>query len=341
MILAGDIGGTKTILAFFQAEGGRLRPIMEATFPSREYANLDEIVNKFVSMHNLPLTHACFGIAGPVKHGRSETTNLPWVVDAKVLASKLGLEMVGLINDLEANAYGIAALAPTDFIVLNQGAKEAEGNAAIISAGTGLGEAGLYWDGQQHRPFACEGGHADFAPRNELQMELLRYLLQRYARVSWERVLSGPGLYNIYQFLRDTGRAQEPTWLTEELRYQHPTTVIAQVALAGKCALCEQALDLFVSLYGAEAGNLALKLMATGGMFIGGGIAPKIIEKLKDSTFMKAFTAKGRLQSLLEAMPVRVIVNHKAALLGAALRAAYTQVALTQTNLSAIGEHRL
>jgi len=166
MILAGDIGGTKTILAFFQGEGGRLRPIVEATFPSREHANLDEIVSKFVSFHNLPLTHACFGIAGPVKHGRSETTNLPWVVDAKVLASKLGLETVGLINDVEANAYGIAALAPTDFIVLNQGAKEAEGNAAIISAGTGLGEAGLYWDGQQHRPFACEGGHADFAPRN-------------------------------------------------------------------------------------------------------------------------------------------------------------------------------
>ncbi|KYC40898.1 glucokinase [Scytonema hofmannii PCC 7110] len=340
MILAGDIGGTKTILAFFRAEGGRLRPIVEATFPSREHANLDEIVSKFVSAHNLPLTHACFGIAGPVKHGRCETTNLPWVVDAKALASKLGLETVGLMNDLEANAYGIAALAPKDFIVLNQGAKEAEGNAAIISAGTGLGEAGLYWDGQQHRPFACEGGHADFGPRNELQMELLRYLLRRFARVSWERVLSGPGLYNIYRFLHDTGHDREPTWLTEELRHQDPTTVIAQVALAGKCALCELALDLFVSLYGAEAGNLALKLMATGGVFIGGGIAPKIIEKLKDSTFIKAFTAKGRLQSLLEAMPVRIIVNDKAALLGAALWAAYTQVEPTQTNLSLVG-HRL
>jgi glucokinase len=341
MILAGDIGGTKTILAFFQVEGGRLRTIVEATFHSREHVNLYEIVSKFVSAHNLPFTHACFGIAGPVKQGRCETTNLPWVVDAKVLASQLGIKTVGLINDLEANAYGIAALAPTDLIVLNQGAKEAEGNAAIISAGTGLGEAGLYWDEQQHRPFACEGGHADFAPRNELQMELLRYLLQRYTRVSWERVLSGPGLYNIYQFLRDTGRDQEPTWLTEELRHQDPTTVIAQVALAGKCSLCEQALDLFVSLYGAEAGNLALTLMATGGVFIGGGIAPKIIEKLKGSTFMEAFTAKGRLQSLLEAMPVRVIVNSKAALLGAALRAVSTQATLLSTNLSFVGGSHL
>lgn len=318
MILAGDIGGTKTTLAFFHTEGGYC-PVVEATFPSREYANLDEIVSQFVSAHILPLTHACFGVAGPIKHGRCETTNLPWVVDALALASKLGLSTVGLINDLEANAYGIAALAPKDFIVLNQGEPEAGGNAAIISAGTGLGEAGLYWDGQQHRPFACEGGHADFAPRNELQMELLRYLLQQFAHVSWERVLSGPGLFNVYRFLRDTGRDIEPSWLTEELRHQDPPTVIAKVAMAGKCALCEQALDLFVSLYGAEAGNLALKLMTTGGVFVGGGIAPKIIEKLKDSTFMEAFTAKGRLQSLLEAVPVRIILNDKTALLGAAL----------------------
>jgi len=318
MILAGDIGGTKTRLALFTAAEERLESCVEETFPSREHGGLDEIVRAFVSQQQVSVTHAGFGVAGPVKHSRSETTNLPWVVDARQLAGQLGIASVVLINDLEANAYGVAALEAKDFVILSHGAPDAEGNAAIIAAGTGLGEAGLYWDGAQHHPFACEGGHTDFAPRNELEIELLRYLLTRFTRVSYERVLSGPGLYNIYQFLRDTGRGKEPVWLTEELHEQDPAATISQAALTDRSALCVQALDLFVSLYGAEAGNLALKVMATGGLYVGGGIAPKILQKLQDSTFVQAFLTKGRMQPLLEAMPVRVILNDKTALLGAA-----------------------
>jgi len=318
MILAGDIGGTKTRLAFFTVAGERLQSLGEETFLSRHYGGLEEIVRAFVSRQQLTVTHGGFGIAGPVKHGRCETTNLPWVVDARQLANQLGIASVALLNDLEANAYGVVTLEAKDFMVLNPGALDADGNAAIIAAGTGLGEAGFYWDGAQHHPFACEGGHADFAPRNELETELLRYLLTRFAHVSYERVLSGPGLYNIYQFLRDTGRGEEPAWLSEELRQQDPAATISQAALPGRCALCVQALDLFVSLYGAEAGNLALKVMATGGLYVGGGIAPKIMQKLQDATFMQAFIAKGRMQPLLEAIPVRAILNDKTALLGAA-----------------------
>ncbi len=322
MILAGDIGGTKTNLACFEVEGMRLKPVVEGTFSSREHASLDEIVRQFVLAHTLRVEYACFGVAGPVRHGRCEATNLAWVVDARQLASELGIERVTLMNDLEANAYGVAALEPKDFVLLNEGAPDAEGNAAVIAAGTGLGEAGLYWDGTQHRAFACEGGHADFAPRNALEMELLRYLLTQFQHISYERVLSGPGLHNIYKFLRDTGRGEEAAWLTEEMHAHDPSAAISRAALGGRCALCVQALDLFVSLYGAEAANLALKVMAVGGVFVGGGIAPKIVAKLRDGTFMKAFTAKGRLKPLLEAMPVRVILNDKTALLGAA-RCAY------------------
>src|SRR3989454_3371090 len=300
MILAGDIGGTNSRLANFEGVQGRVKPIVEETFPSRGSASLDDIVRTFVSKHHLRIAHACFGIAGPIRHGRSDAINLAWVVDAQRLAQQLGLPTVGLINDLEANAYGAAALAPEDFAVLNEGAPEAEGNAAVIAAGTGLGEAGLYWDGKQHWPFASEGGHASFAPDDALQVELLQYLRQQFAHVSWERVLSGPGLHNVYTFLRDTQRGVEPAWLTEELRQDDPAATISRTALAGTCDLCVQALDLFVALYGTEAGNLALKFMATGGVFVGGGIAPKIIDQLKELTFMQAFYAKGRLQPALE-----------------------------------------
>jgi glucokinase len=322
MILAGDIGGTNSRLASFEVVQGRVQPSVEETFPSRESASLDDIVRAFVSKHNLRITHACFGIAGPIRHGRSEAINLAWVVDAQSLAQQLGLTTVGLINDLEANAYGAAALAPEDFVVLNEGTAEAEGNAAVIAAGTGLGEAGLYWDGKQHWPFASEGGHASFAPDNALQVELLQYLQSRFTHVSWERVLSGPGLYNVYTFLRDTQRGVEPAWLTEELHQGDPSAAVSRAGLAGTCDLCVQTLDLFVTLYGAEAGNLALKVMATGGVFVGGGIAPRIIAKLQGTAFTQAFCAKGRLQPVLEAIPIRVIMNDKTALYGAARCAA-------------------
>jgi glucokinase len=261
---------------------------------------------------------ACFGVAGPVKDGRSRITNLPWIIDARALAENLGVPTVELINDIEANAYGIGVLGPNDFAVLNKGNRAAEGNAAIIAAGTGLGEAGMYWDGRHHHPFACEGGHTDFGPRNETEVNLLRFLQKRFERVSYERIVSGPGLYIIYQFLRESGKEEEPMWLKEEIRPGDPAAAISAAALSQKSELCIRALDLFVSLYGAEAGNLALKAMASGGLFVGGGIGPKILKKLKDGTFIEAFLAKGRMRPLLEAMPVRVVLNEQTALLGAA-----------------------
>jgi glucokinase len=322
MILAGDIGGTNTRLAFVVAGGERLSVAEEATFPSREYAGLEAVLERFLSSHRFPVEGACFGVAGPVRHGRVDATNLPWVVDSRSLARQLGLERVGLINDLEANAHGIAELEAKDFAVLNAGAADAQGNRAIISAGTGLGEAGLYWDGTRHMPFATEGGHATFAPRGALEMDLLRHVSTQFQHVSVERVLSGPGLLQIYRFLRDAGHGEEPAWLAEQLRQRDPPAVIAETALEGKNGLCIQALDLLVSIYGAEAGNLALKAMATGGVFIGGGIAPKILSKLRDPMFLESFSAKGRMKPLLLAMPVQVILNDKTALLGAARHAA-------------------
>jgi glucokinase len=318
MILAGDIGATNTRLALFAEGDGQLRCAAEETFQSQHYANLDIIVQKFIAAQPVAVSAACFGVAGPVQQGRCETTNLAWVVDAARLAAILEVERVELINDLEATAYGVATLTGEDILVLNPGAPDAVGNAAVIAAGTGLGEAGLHWDGRVYHPFACEGGHTDFAPRSEVEIELLRYLLPRFGHVSYERVLSGPGLYTLYQFFRDTGRGVEPQWLADELARRDPAAVIAQAAIQEKNGLCVQALNLFVALYGAEAGNLALKVMTTGGVFIGGGIAPKIVAKMQESTFLTAFFAKGRMRPLLEAMPVRMIINPKTALFGAA-----------------------
>ena len=318
VILAGDIGGTNTRLALFVDRDGRLEPVAEARYPSRNYSSLEEIVAEFVGKNNVPLVWAGFGVAGPVQNGRSQTTNLPWVVEARQLAERFGIAAVALVNDLEANAYGIATLETSDFAVIQSGTPDAVGNAAIISPGTGLGEAGLYWDGNQHHPFACEGGHASFAPADELQEKLLGYLRLQFKHVSWERVLSGPGLLNIYQFLRDTGHGPEPAWLAEEIRQGDPSEVISRMALARRSELCEKALELFVSLFAAEAGNLALKLMGRGGVYLGGGIAPKIIKMLKSPAFREAFAAKGRMRPLLEAMPILVILNEKTALRGAA-----------------------
>jgi glucokinase len=234
----------------------------------------------------------------------------------------LGLDEVWLINDLEANAYGLEVLDDDDFAILNTGSPDSVGNRGVIAAGTGLGEAGLYWDGRNHWPFACEGGHADFAPRNAREANLLRYLLRRFERVSYERVLSGPGLQNIYQYLRDTRGTREPDWLTDRMQEQGIAAAISSAGLDGTNELCVEALDMFVSIYGAEAGNLALKLMATGGMYVGGGIAPRIIEKLTDGCFMNAFVAKGRLSSLMRSVPVRVVLNDRVAVMGAARYAA-------------------
>ncbi len=314
MILAGDIGGTHTRLALFEGD----RPLAEQTYASGGAAGLLDLVAAFRAAHPGAVAAAAFGVAGPVVAGRVQATNLPWVVDRSELARALGTERVALVNDLEANGYGIAALAPADFAVLNAGAPAASGHAAVISAGTGLGEAGLFWDGARHRPFASEGGHADFAPRDEVDLDLWRFLAREHGHVSWERVLSGPGLVNIYRCLREMGRAEEPPDLAARLADADPAAVIAEAALAGSPPICVAALDRFVGYYGAEAGNLALKLMATGGVYLGGGIAPRILPKLRGPAFTGAFAGKGRLRPVLEAIPLRVILNDRCALLGAA-----------------------
>ncbi len=326
MILAGDIGGTNTRLALFEMEDKCPRVIVERTFASREHKSLDEIVRQFLGENGSTITRACIGVAGPIRNRKSKPSNLSWVVDAEHLATLFGFDGVTLVNDLEANALGLVALEAKDFFVLNEGVPDLEGNNAIISAGTGLGEVGLHFEGKMRRPFASEGGHSDFAPRNELEIELLRYLLRQFHHVSYERVLSGPGLFNVYKFLRDTRRGEEPAWLADQMQDADPSAVITRAALAGESELCMRALDLFVSIFGAEAGNLALKVNATAGVFLGGGIAPRIIEELKGPTFMEAFTAKGRMRALLKAVPVRVILNDMTALLGAAICASSAEL---------------
>jgi len=318
MILAGDIGGTHARLSCYRQDNGHFLPAHEDVFASRDYRGLDEIVVKFVSDCGIRPAAASFGIAGPVRHGRVETSNLPWIVESSRLATELQLPSVNLINDLEAQAWGIQCLQDSDTVPLNQIKETPVGNQAVVAAGTGLGEAGLFWDGHKHQIFASEGGHCDFAPRNELEIELLRYLLGRFGHVSYERIVSGPGLVNVYRFLKDTHRAEEPRWLHDEITASDPGAAISRAALAAKSSLAEQALDLWISIYGAEAGNMALKTLATGGVFLAGGIAPKILPRLSGPLFMQAFLGKGRMQPLLEAMPVRVITNEKTGLLGAA-----------------------
>jgi glucokinase len=322
MILAGDIGGTNTRLAFFEGTPDRLKAIVIEVFPSGEHDGPAAIAKKFLATHKQKVDAACFGIAGAVVDGRVKTPNLPWEVDARDIAGELGLKQVELVNDLLANAHGISLLEPSDFVAINAGSAHASGNRALISAGTGLGEAGLLAEENGYRPFPSEGGHSDFGPRNDLEIELLRHIMGRFGHVSYERVLSGPGLHNIYQFLRETGRGEEPAWLTDQIAAGDPSAAIAKAGIDGTAQICVQALDIFVSIYGAEAGNLSLKLVATGGTFVGGGIAPKIIAKLRGSTFMDAFKAKGRLAGLLQDIPVRVITNDKTALLGAGRLAA-------------------
>ena len=318
MLLTGDIGGTKTELAYFEAVDGRLELGEHERYPSRDHTTLDEIVASFVAEHPAPIERAAFGIAGPVVKGHATTTNLPWTVEADSLAHLLQLDHVALINDLEAVAYGTTMLGADDVVVLNRGRWDAAGTVAVIAAGTGLGEAGLWFDGRQHWPFSGEGGHCEFAPRDELELDMLRFMQAEFGHVSYERILSGPGLVNVYRFLRDTGRGSEPSWLADELRQDDAAAAISAAGVAGTSPLCVQALHVFVSVYGAQAGNLALTINSAGGVFIGGGIAPKILPVLQLPLFMQSFTSKGRLSEILEAMPVKVIVNSTTPLLGAA-----------------------
>jgi len=322
MILAGDIGGTNARLAYFQPQNGHLRLVSERVYPSREHRELGEIVSRFVDDSGTQPDVACFGIAGPVRNGRVETSNLPWVIEQSRLAKQIHLPATMLINDLEASAWGIGALTESDLVPLNRVSGPAVGNQAVIAPGTGLGEAGLFWDGKRHHVFACEGGHTDFAPQGELQIKLLRYLYAQFGHVSYERILSGPGLVNVFEFLRGSGQGEESAELAAAMQTGDRAAAISKAALAGTDELAVKALDLWISVYGAEASNLALKTMATGGMFLAGGISPKILAKLKGPLFMEAFLDKGRMRNLVEAIPVHVVTNDKAGLLGAARCAA-------------------
>ena len=331
MILAGDVGGTKVHLALYDFINGKLSHVRDERYPAKDYSGLEEIVRIFLGAERV--SSACFGVPGPVRDGRLRLTNLPWTLDSRELSHSLKIDHVFLINDLEANGYGVAELSADQIFTISEGDPSQIGNRALIAAGTGLGEGILVWDGKQHFPMPSEGGHSDYAPRNEDEIDLLRFLQQKYqGRISFERVVSGMGFTNIYEFLRDVRGMEEPAWLAERMTAEDPNAVITELALASKSEICVKTLDMFVSAYGAEAGNLALKVLSIGGLYIGGGIGPRIVEKLKDGTFMKAFTDKGRLSQLLVNMPVRLILESRAALLGAAAYAEHRAAELSGTS---------
>lgn len=320
MILAGDVGGTKVHLALYDFSHGSLVHLRDERFPAQQYDGLEAIALKFLSAcPQGEITAACFGVPGPVRQGRLKLTNLPWTLDSAHLSSALKIPHLFLINDLEANGYGVAELKPDQIYTLNHGDRGAVGNRALVSAGTGLGEGIMVWDGHRHLPMASEGGHCDFAARNLLEAELLHYLMRKLdGRVSFERVVSGIGLFNIYEFLRDVKQMPESPELKARLQNEDPNAVIGELGDSGQDALCAKTLEMFASAYGAEAGNMALKVLAVGGMYIGGGIAPKILKTMCSGVFMNAFTDKGRLSDLLVKTPVHVILESRCALMGAA-----------------------
>jgi glucokinase len=318
IIVAGDIGGTKSNLAIFRVVSGVLTMERNERYHSSSYPSLNAILREFLAEEKRSIVAACFGVPGPVRGGRAHPTNLTWGVDAREVAQEFAITYVSLLNDLEANAYGIAELKESDFAVIQAGAPDAQGNRCVVSPGTGLGEGGLFWDGKKYRVWACEGGHTDFAPRNDLEIALLEYLIKQYGHVSCERVVSGMGIENIYKFLRDTGRGREQSEIAAEMKAGDPTAVIARHAERGDCPMCVQAIEIFLSCLGAEAGNMALKAMATGGVYLGGGIPAKMVSNIRSVGFTHAFNDKGRMSALMQSMPVKVILNDQAALLGAA-----------------------
>lgn len=324
MILAGDVGGTKIHLALYGFEGGKLKRVRDELFPAHQFPSLDAVVKKFLAdeagvVAPEQIAGACFGCPGPVRNGRIQLTNLPWLLDHHELRNALGIQHIFLINDLEANGYGIPELAPEQIATLHEGDAAAVGNRGLVSAGTGLGEALLIWEGHAHRPVPSEGGHCDFAPRSDREVALLRDLREKLnGHVSWERVVSGLGIQNIYAYLRDVEKMEEPPWLRERMKAEDPNAAVGECGENGSSELCIEALKMFASAYGAEAGNVALKVLAVGGMYLGGGIAPKARKTLAAGGFMQAFLDKGRLSPVLEAMPVRIILDDTCALKGAA-----------------------
>jgi len=317
-VLSGDIGGTKTNLGLFVK--GKKRPVPKVieTFASQNAPDLEHIIRQFFEIHPVPVTHACFGIAGPVIKGKSKATNLSWSISEDRIKETFDFKHVRLLNDLTATAMAIPLLNQDELYPINQAASLKEQNLALIAPGTGLGEAMLIYQDGRYLPVPSEGGHADFAPNNEAEMKLWQYLHQHYGHVSIERVVSGTGLVNIYNWLNDSGRFNEPEWLKQKRKQTDPAKVITEAALAKKDPGCVEALNMFVSIFGAVAGNLALTGLTAGGVYLGGGIPPRILSKLTEDIFMDAFTNKGRFKSFLEKIPVKVVMNDKAALIGAA-----------------------
>jgi glucokinase len=321
MLLAGDLGGTKTNLALFSSEDGPRQPLVQATLPSSHYPSLEALVREFLAQVDFKPQQATFGVAGPVVGGKATITNLPWVMNETQLAKAFNISSVQLINDLVAIAQAVPRLEADELHTLNEGRPVEGGAIAVNAPGTGLGQAFLTWDGSRYRAHASQGGHTDFAPTNTFEIELLHFLMGRFEHVSYERVCSGIGLPNIYDFLKQAGYAEEPSWLAERLaQADDRTPIIVKAALDDEkpCELCVKTLNTFVSLLGTETGNLALKVLATGGVYLGGGIPPRILPALEDERFLQAFRRKGRMSDLMFDMPVHVILHPEAALLGAA-----------------------
>ena len=329
VILAGDVGGSKCELGLFEVTPGGskasssegdalgLRSIRVARLPSRDADTFEAIVTRFLGANPPPIELTCVGVAGPVQDGTARGVNLPWVVDAAALGREIGCERVHLLNDLEATAYGTLYQPESALHTLHEGIPK-DGNRGVIAAGTGLGQAFLFWDGQRYVPAATEGGHVDFAPRDELEFGLLQYLKARYQRVSYERVLSGPGLFNVFSFLRDEcGRKVDPR-VAERIELEDPNAVVGEAGVSGQCATCEEAVERFVSFYGTQAGNLALTVMATGGIYVGGGIVTKILTKMTSGRFLESFRDKGRYVSFMNDIPVHILLDPGTSLIGAA-----------------------
>jgi len=318
VVLAGDVGGTKTSVGLFVTGKKRPEPLVVESFASREAPHLENIVEQFLKSHPASISSACFGIAGPVINGRCRATNLPWVVSEAQMKRRFHWRHVRLFNDLAAAAVAVPLLRRSEQVFLNKGIVQKKGNLALLSPGTGLGQAMLIYKDGVYVPLSSEGGHVGFSPTTEAEIELWRYLRKKYGHVSVERVLSGPGLVNVYSWLRDSGRFEEPLWLKALMKEGDPAKAISENALRRRQALCVESLRSYVSMLGSAAGNLALTSMAVGGIYLGGGIPPKILPALKKGAFLKAFMAKGRFADFLAQIPVRVILNDKAALLGAA-----------------------
>ncbi len=327
MILAGDAGGTKTRLALYQLEGGKLIRLQTDTFVSRDYQCLEDVAQAFLNKHKISVTKACVGVPGPIVNGEAHATNLPWKLKEKQIGQALNIPSFKLVNDLVATAAAVPHLTPDGLLTLHEGeapnstkknSKMEESIYAVLAPGTGLGQAFSHFKSGQHYLMASEGGHADFAPTTEIEFELFQYLKSQYGHVSYERILSGPGLVNIYTFLKDKGFAPEPPELNKRLREEDPGMVISSTGKTGKYELCVKTLEIFASVLGAQAGNLVLTLMATGGIYLGGGISAGIYKKLAEGTTVASYLNKGRLSDLVKKTPLHVILDDHTALSGAA-----------------------